>query len=63
MRTQQDWTPAEHAIYNASQEVEKMPADVRLTNAVNYLSKARAEVEAFITDKGNSEKNVSTETA
>lgn len=60
MRTMQDWSPAEHAIYAAMQEVEKMPADVKLTNAVNFLSKAKDEVQAFL-EKGNTGKNVSTE--
>lgn len=41
-------SPAELAIYNAVQEVEKMAADVRLTHAVIKLSEARALVADFI---------------
>lgn len=40
--------PAELAIVNAVGEVEKMPADVRLTNAVILLEKARNLVADFI---------------
>jgi hypothetical protein len=39
---------AELAILNAMREVENMPADVRLTNAVNFLSKAKDSVADFI---------------
>lgn len=39
---------AELAIYNAMQEVEKMPADVRLTKAVILLNKAKDSVSDFI---------------
>ncbi len=42
------FTPAEKAIYDAIQEVEKMPADVRLTEATILLDKARAKVADFI---------------
>jgi hypothetical protein len=42
------WSPAEKAIGNAVQEVEKMAADVRLTNAVILLLKARDLVADFI---------------
>lgn len=41
-------TPAEKAIYNAMQEIEKAGADVRLTEAVILLSKAREMVADFI---------------
>lgn len=41
-------TPAEVAIYNASLEVEKLGADVRLTDAVNLLQQAREKVADFI---------------
>lgn len=34
-------TPAELAIFNAMQEVEKMGADVRLTEAITLLQKAK----------------------
>ena len=44
----QTWTSAELAIYNAIQEVEKMPADVRLTLAVTRLSEAMGFVADFI---------------
>lgn len=40
--------PAELAIVNAMSEVEKMSADVRLTNAVNFLSKAKDSVADFL---------------
>lgn len=36
--------PAEKAIYNAIQEVEKLPADIRLTEAVGLLRKAKDSV-------------------
>lgn len=39
---------AELAIYNASQEIEKMDADVRLTKAQTLLSEARGLVADFI---------------
>lgn len=42
------WEPAEKAIGTAVQEVEKMAADVRLTNAVILLLKARDLVADFI---------------
>jgi hypothetical protein len=42
------WTPAEMAIHNAIQEVEKMPADVRLTNAVILLSQVQRIIADFI---------------
>jgi hypothetical protein len=40
--------PVELAIYNAMQEVEKLPADERLTRAVTLLSEARNLVADFI---------------
>jgi hypothetical protein len=40
-------TDAELAIYNAMQEVEKMPADVKLTEAVTLLAKAKELVSDF----------------
>lgn len=43
-------TPAEMAIYNAVQEVEKLAADVRLTDAVTLLQQAREKVADFIDD-------------
>ena len=41
-------TPAEKAIFDAMQEVEKLPADVKLTEAVNLLSKAKDLVSDFV---------------
>lgn len=40
--------PAELAIHNAIQEVEKMGADVGLTKAVNLLSEAKSLVADYI---------------
>lgn len=42
------WNPAEKAIYDAMQAVEKMPADLRLTQAVILLSKAQECVADFL---------------
>lgn len=42
--------PAELAILNAMREVENMTADVRLTNAVNFLQKAKDSVADFLDD-------------
>ncbi len=42
--------PAEKAIYNAMQEVEKLSADVKLTEAVTLLSRAKDLVSDFIDD-------------
>jgi hypothetical protein len=44
----QVWTKAEHAIYNAMQEVEKMDADVLLTKAVVLLSDAQNAVADYL---------------
>lgn len=41
---------AELAIYKAMQEIEKMPPDVRLTNAGIKLQEARTLVADFIDD-------------
>jgi hypothetical protein len=43
-------TPAELAIYNAVLEVEKLPADVRLTKSVVLLSDAKDQLADFIDD-------------
>jgi hypothetical protein len=43
--------PAEKAIYNAMQEVEKIGADVLLTEAVILLGKAKDLVSDFIDKK------------
>lgn len=45
------WEPAETAIFNAMQEVEKMPPDPILTDAVCNLSKAKDLVSAYIDDQ------------
>lgn len=45
------WCPAERAIYEASLEVEKMPAHVRLTDAVVLLSQARDAVADFVDEQ------------
>ena len=42
------FTPAEKAIYDAMQEVEKMAADTRLKEATILLDKARGKVADFI---------------
>ena len=42
------FTPAEKAIYDALLEVEKMPADTRLTESTILLNKAREKVADFI---------------
>ena len=41
-------TPTELAIYNAMQEVEKMPANEKLTEAVTLLAKAKDLVSDFV---------------
>ena len=43
--------PAEKAIYNAMQEVEKMGADVKLTDAIIKLQEAKELVADFIDKK------------
>ena len=40
--------PAEKAIYDAMQEVEKLPADVKLTEALTLLAKAKDLVSDFV---------------
>jgi hypothetical protein len=47
-----EWVPAEHAIRAATMEVEAMPADVRLTEAVILLGGARQKVAQFIIATG-----------
>mgnify|MGYP003451099997 CR=1 FL=1 len=44
-------TPTELSIYKAMQKVEKMPADVRLTEAVTLLAKAKDLVSDFVDSK------------
>lgn len=41
---------SEKIIVDAVQEIEKLPADVRLTDAINYLHKAKDKVSDFIDD-------------
>lgn len=41
-------TPAEKAIYNAMQEVEKLGANVKLTEAVALLGKAKNLVGDYV---------------
>ena len=43
--------PAELAILNAMGEIEKLDADVRLTNAVVMLSEAKKLVSDFIDER------------
>lgn len=43
-----EWSEAEKAIFTALQAVEKMTADVRLTDAVNLLSAAQDSVADFL---------------
>lgn len=43
-----DWCKAEKAIYDAMQEVEKLSADIRLTQAVTLLSQAKDKVSDYI---------------
>lgn len=45
------WTTAELAIYNAVQEVEKMGANITLTNAVIKLAEAKDLVSDFVDSK------------
>jgi hypothetical protein len=47
----QRWSDAERAIYAAMEAVEKMPADVRLTDAVVLLGAARDSVADYIDGK------------
>lgn len=51
-------TPAEKAIYNAMQEVEKVGADVKLTKIVTLLSKAKDTLSDYI-DKVENESRLS----
>jgi hypothetical protein len=46
------FTPAERAIYDAHQAVESLPPDVRLTEACNLLSAARAKVADYVDGVG-----------
>jgi pyridoxal biosynthesis lyase PdxS len=42
------WVPAEHAIHAAIEAVERMPADVRLTDAVVLLGQAKDRVADYV---------------
>lgn len=44
------FTPVEKMIYECQGEVEKMGADVRLTDALNLLIEARHKIADFIDD-------------
>ncbi len=46
-----EFTPAETAIYNAVQEVEKAGADEKLTNAITLLNQARELVADYVDNK------------
>jgi predicted metal-dependent hydrolase len=46
------FTPAERAIWEAHQAVEALPPDVRLTEASNLLSAARAKVADYVDGVG-----------
>ena len=43
-----EWVAAEKIIHEAKQEIEKMPADVRLTNAIQLLTDAQNAVADFV---------------
>lgn len=55
--------PAEKIIYDAAQEVEKLGADERLTNAIIKLAEARELVSDFIDEKKSSEIQATNEPA
>ena len=44
------FTPVEKMIYKCQGEVEKMGADIRLTDALNLLIEARHKIADFIDD-------------
>lgn len=44
-------TPAEKAIHDAVQKIEEIGADVRLTDAINLLWKAKDLVSDFIDEQ------------
>ena len=45
------YSPAEKSIHEAIQEVEKMPADERLTDAVRLLQEAQDKVADYVDGK------------
>ena len=47
------WTPAETAIYNAMQEIEKAGADIRLTHAQIKLTEAKNLVADYVDEQGS----------
>ncbi len=47
------YSPAELAIHNAMQEVEKLPADTELTEAVLKLTEALIHVQSFVIKQEN----------
>jgi hypothetical protein len=47
-------TPAELAVRNAVNEVEKLPADTRLTEAILLLDQAREKIADYIDAKADS---------
>lgn len=49
------WEPSEKLIQHTVWEIEKMGADVRLTNAVNLLSQAKDLVSDFIDERISAE--------
>ena len=49
----EQWCPAEKVIYNASLEVEAMPADERLTQAVVLLGQAKDLVADYVDAQAN----------
>lgn len=51
--TLEKMTPAELAIYNAIQEVDKVGADVKLTQAIQKLSEAKDFVSDYVDEYTN----------
>lgn len=56
------WTKEEKAIHDAVQAVEKLPADVRLTNAVVLLGQAQDAVNEFMESEEGKQYLLSQET-
>lgn len=52
------YSPAELAIHNAMQEVEKLPADTELTEAILNLTVAMAHVQSFVIKQEHHEKTI-----
>lgn len=53
MRTMQDWTPAEKAIWDAKDAVEAAGGSVGLTKAVNLLGEAQDLVATYVVEREN----------